>query len=257
MKVNNLDVFLEKIRAGKIPLGPAITFADDAVTELACASGFDFVWVDGEHGQFGREAAMHHIMATRGTGVACLYRVPACDHTEIKRIIDFAPAGIIVPMVMDENDAANAVSYCRYPIHGGTRGVGPRRGHEYGASDFGAYLEASAHDPLVIIQLEHVEAAKRLDRILEVPGIDGIIVGPYDFSMSMKKPGQFHDPEVMEMFDTCCRKIREKGLLLGCYTECDFDLWKKRGVQFMSIKNDTNAMMLGFQQMIERARGKV
>ena len=65
MKVNGLDGFLEKIRAGKMPLGAAITFTDPAVTEVACASGLDFLWFDGEHGEFGRENAMQHLMAVR------------------------------------------------------------------------------------------------------------------------------------------------------------------------------------------------
>ena len=252
--INGLESFLAKIREGRMPLGAAITFTDPAVTEVACASGLDFMWFDGEHGEFGRETAMLHLMAVKGTGVASLYRVPACDHTEIKRIIDFAPAGIIIPMVLTAEDAARAVDACRYPIHGGSRGVGSRRGLDYGAGDAAAYFETSAHEPLVMIQLEHIEAARNLDKILEVPGIDAIIVGPFDFSMSMKKPGQFHDPEFMSVIDDSCRKIREKGLLLGCYTECDFDLWRKRGVQFMAIKNDTNALMLGFRQMMEKAK---
>ena len=252
--INGLESFLAKIREGRMPLGAAITFTDPAVTEVACASGLDFMWFDGEHGEFGRETAMLHLMAVKGTGVASLYRVPACDHTEIKRVIDFAPAGIIIPMVLTAEDAARAVDACRYPIHGGSRGVGPRRGLDYGAGDAAAYFETSAHEPLVMIQLEHIEAARNLDKILEVPGIDAIIVGPFDFSMSMKKPGQFHDPEFMSVIDDSCRKIREKGLLLGCYTECDFDLWRKRGVQFMAIKNDTNALMLGFRQMMEKAK---
>ena len=254
MKCNGLDVFLEKVRAGAMPLGLAVTFTDSAVTELACAAGCDFLWFDGEHGEFGRETAQQHLIAVKGTGVASFYRVPACDHTEIKRIIDFAPAGVIVPMVMDEDDAARAVSYCRYPIHGGTRGVGPRRGHNYGADDFAKYLEESAHDPLVILQLEHVEAARRLDRILEVPGIDSIMVGPYDFSMSMGKPGQFDDPEVSSLLDECCRKVREKGLLLGCYAESGFDAWKRRGVQYMAVRNDTGAMFEGCRLQMARAR---
>lgn len=252
--LNGLEEFLGKIRDGRMPLGAAITFTDPAVTEVACASGLDFMWFDGEHGEFGRETAMLHLMAVKGTGVASLYRVPCCDHTEIKRIIDFAPAGIIIPMVLTAEDAARAVDYCRYPIHGGSRGFGPRRGLDYGAGDAAAYFEKSAHDPLVMIQLEHIEAARNLDAILEVPGIDAIIVGPFDFTMSMKKPGQFLDPEVAKVLDECCRKVREKGILLGCYTERDFDLWRKRGVQFMAIKNDTNAMMLGFQAMMEKAR---
>ena len=254
MSVSNLDEFLGKIRAGKMPLGAAITFTDPAVTEVACASGLDFLWFDGEHGEFGRETAMLHLMAVKGTGVASLYRVPNCDHTEIKRVIDFAPAGIIIPMVMNADDAARAVSYCRYPLHGGTRGFGPRRGLDYGAGNAAAYFEKSAHEPLVMIQLEHIEAARNLDAILEVPGIDAIIVGPFDFTLSMKKPGQFRDPEVTAILDECCRKVKAKGLLLGCYTECDFDVWRKRGVQFMAIKNDTNAMMLGFQTMMAKAK---
>ena len=132
--------------------------------------------------------------------------------------------------------------------------MGPRRGHNYGADDFAQYLDASAHDPLVIIQLEHVDAARRLDKILEVPGIDSIIVGPYDFSMSMKKPGQWDDPEVSATFDECCRKIREKGILLGCYTESGFDVWKRRGVQYMAIRNDTSAMFEGCKLQMARAK---
>ena len=255
MEINGLEVFLGKIRNGEMPLGAAITFTDPAVTELACSSGLDFVWLDGEHGEFGRETAMLHLMAVKGTGVASLYRVPNCDHTEIKRIIDFAPAGVIIPMVLTAEDAARAVDACRYPTNGGSRGFGPRRGLDYGAGDAAEYLEKSAHEPLVMIQLEHIEAARNLDEILEVPGIDAIIVGPYDFTMSMKKPGQFHDPEVVSTLDECCRKVRAKGILLGCYTECDFDLWKRRGVQFMAIKNDTSAMILGFHAMMEKARG--
>lgn len=254
MEINNLEGFLAKIRAGKVPLGAVVTFADSAVTEVACAAGFDFVWFDGEHGEFDRTAAMHHLMAVKGTGAASFYRVPSCDHTEIKKVIDFAPAGIIVPMVMDERDAAKAVAACRYPIHGGNRGTGYRRGLAYGAGDVAQYLAQSAHDPLVVLQLEHIDAARRLDRILAVPGIDAILIGPYDFSMSMGKPGQWHDPEVAAELDECCRKIREKGVLLGCYTECDFDVWRRRGVQFLAIKNDTNAMLEGFRAMMAKAR---
>ena len=254
MKINNLEAFLEKARGGKLPLGCCVTFADPAVTEVAVASGFDFVWIDGEHGEMDRNTAMLHLMAVKGTGVATLYRVPSCDHTEIKKIIDFAPAGIIVPMVMDEQDAARAVSACRYPCHGGDRGCGYRRGWDYGAADTDAYLAASAHDPLVILQLEHIDAAKRLDKILAVPGIDSILVGPYDFSMSMCKPGQFDDPEVKAALDEACAKIKAKGLLLGAYAENCFEDWKRRGIDYMGVKNDTNAMLDGFRSAQALAR---
>lgn len=255
MEINNLERFLEKARTAGPALGACITFSDPAVTEVACASGLDFVWIDGEHGEMDRNTAFLHLMAVKGTGVAAFYRVPACDHTEIKRIIDFAPAGVIVPMVMDEADAAKAVAACRYPVHGGSRGCGYRRGWAYGAADTDAYLEASARDPLVVIQLEHIDAARRLDRILEVPGVDSVMVGPYDFSMSMNKPGQFHDPEVAAALDEACAKVKAKGLLLGAYAEGDFEDWRRRVVDYLGVRNDTNAMMDGFRRAIDSARG--
>lgn len=253
MKQNNLEKFLEKVNGGHMAYGCCITSSDESATEIACAAGFDFVWIDGEHGQMDRNTAMRHLAMVKGTDVASFYRVPSCDHTEIKKVIDFCPAGIIVPMVMDEDDAAKAVAACRYPIHGGNRGCGFRRGWDYGARDADDYLALSAHDPMVIIQLEHVDAALRLDKILDVPGIDSILIGPYDFSMSMGRPGQFDDPEVKAALDACCAKIVAKGILLGTYCESDFDGWRSRGVQYMSVKNDTNAMLAGFQAAIRKA----
>ena len=205
-----------------MPLGAVVTFADPAVTELTAEAGFDFVWIDGEHGEMDRFSAMAHLMAVKGTDCASFYRVPACDHTEIKRV--------------------------------GNRGCGFRRGLAYGAGDFASYWVASKEDPLVIIQLEHIEAVRNLDAILAVPGIGAIVIGPYDLSASMGKEGQWHDPEVAAAYDESCRKVREAGILLGVYTECDFDVWRRRGVQFMAIKNDTNAMLLGYQTMLGKVK---
>lgn len=256
MKINGLEIFLGKVRQGRLAVGCCITFADPAVTEVACDAGFDFIWIDGEHGQMDRNTAFLHMMAAKGSGAATFYRVPACDHTEIKRIIDFAPAGVIVPMVMDEKDAALAVAACRYPCHGGNRGCGYRRGWGYGAADARAYLDSSARDPIVIIQLEHIDAAKRLDAILDVPGVDSVLVGPYDFSMSMGKPGMFDDPEVKAALDEACAKVKARGVLLGTYAETHHDDWLRRGVDYISVKNDTNAMLAGFDAALSSVRGK-
>lgn len=252
MHTNCLNRFLDKIKRGEIPVGAVVTFADAAVTEVVGAAGFDFVWIDGEHGIIDRKTAQDHLIAAQANGLASFYRVPACNHTEIKRIIDLDPDAIIVPMVMNGLDTAHAVSACRYPIHGGDRGCGYRRGLRYGADDVHAYLDEAARRPYVIIQLEHIEAVRNLDAILAVPGVDSILIGPYDLTMSMGKPGMWEDAEVAATFDDCCRRIKAAGKILGVYTECLFDVWKCRKVDYMAIKNDTNAMLLGFQQMLKK-----
>lgn len=252
MRYNNLEKFLTSIKNGKLCTGCCITFTDPAVTEIAAEAGFDFCWIDGEHGILDRNTAFMHIMALKGTSCAPFYRVPACDHTEIKKVIDLAPAGIIVPMIMNEEDARYAVAACRYPT-AGTRGCGMRRGHCYGTVPMEDFQRNSLNDPLVILQIEHIEAVRNLDRILKVPGIGSILIGPYDLSFSMGHPGDFSDPDVISALDEICLKTRQAGILLGAYAETDLSKWiRSRKIQYLGCINDTGALMSGFRQMIEK-----
>lgn len=247
--INNLEIFLEKIHSGVLAVGAVVTFNDPAVTELSADAGMDFLWIDGEHGEMDRNTAMMHLMAIRGTRCASFYRVPSCNHTEIKRVIDFAPAGIIIPMIMNADDAKLAVDACRYPL-AGNRGVGMRRQHHYGVDPVNEdYWEQMRHEPLVILQIEHIEAVRNLDAILAVPGIDSLMIGPYDLSTSIGKSGQFRDPEVMVAIDTVCQKCLAAGKILGAYAESDYDLWKKRGIQYIGVANDTGVLLKGLMAL--------
>lgn len=253
MEINNLEKFLQKIKEGKCPIGGIILSADPSVTELAAEAGFDFVFIDGEHGQIDRQTAMQHLMAVRGTDCASLYRVPDSSHTEIKKVIDFAPAGIIVPMVMNAEEAQAVISAMRYPPVG-NRGCGFRRGTGYGAHDVEPYWESSAAEPLIIIQIEHIDAVRDLDRILALPGLDSILIGPYDLSASMGKHGQWDDPELNAVYDEVASKVKKAGIILGAALGGDYAAWKRRGVDYMAIKDDNCAMIDGFRCAMDRFR---
>lgn len=254
MRYNNLEKFLSSIEQGKLCTGCCITCTDPAITEIAAEAGFDFCWIDGEHGVMDRNTAMLHIMALKGTDCAPFYRVPSCNHAEIKKIIDFAPAGIIVPMIMNEEDARYAVDACRYPLTG-TRGCGYRRGNCYGAMPIPEYLSMSQSDPMVILQIEHIEAVRNLDKILAVPGVGSILIGPNDLSFSLGHPGEWDHPEVIAAIDEICRKTREAGILLGAYTETHFERWiKSRQIQYVCAFTDAGALMNSFRQKIAELR---
>ncbi|MBR0063712.1 MAG: hypothetical protein IJP67_06065 [Oscillospiraceae bacterium] len=170
-------------------------------------------------------------------------------HSEIKKIIDFAPAGIIVPMVMNAEEAKRAIEAMRYPPTG-NRGCGFRRGLAYGAGDFDEYWKASAHDPIVILQLEHVDAYRDLDRILALDGLDSIMIGPYDFSASMGKAGQWDAPELRAIFDDACRRIRAAGVMLGVALDVRAEEWRARGAQWMAVKGDMTALVERWREVI-------
>ncbi|MDD3154691.1 MAG: aldolase/citrate lyase family protein [Victivallaceae bacterium] len=241
MKQNQLHHFLEKIASGKIATGCCVTLADSSVSEIAAAAGMDFCWLDGEHGIIDRYAMLQHVMALQGTDCAALIRVPDCSHTEIKKVIDMAPAGIIVPMVTSVEEAERVVAACRYPLTG-NRGCGFRRAVRFGADPISEYLEDSKREPLVILQIEHIKAVEVLDEILAIPGIDSILVGPYDLSASMGKIGDLHDPQVNQVYDEVCRKTLAAGKILGAYSGPELAPWIARGCQYLGIANDTEAM---------------
>lgn len=235
MQINNLEIFREKL-GKELCLGMIITLADHVVSEVAGDAGFDFTWIDMEHAALNIETTMAHVMAVRGTDCAPFVRVPVNEPWVIKTVLDIAPAAVIIPMVISVEEAKAAVAACKYPPVG-IRGCGVRRATRYGAIPFDDYLKVAETEPMVIIQIEHIDAVKNLDEILKVPGIDSICVGPCDLSGSMGKLNQLDDPEVNAVIDEVCRKTLEAGLLLGT-AGLSQESCIRRGIQWVAVAGD-------------------
>ncbi len=252
MDINNLEKFKTKMASGRACVGSVITMSDPITSELSADCGMDFTWIDAEHGPFSLENIQGHIMALRGTGCAPLVRVAWNDYATIKPVLDLTPAGIIIPMVNSAEEALEAVVSCKYPPQG-RRGCGVRRGTGYGSVPFEKYLQIADSEPMVIVQIEHIDAVSNLDAILEVPGIDSICVGPNDLSGSIGKLGQTSDPEVVQIIEEICRKTRESGLLLGT-ASAPYDTWVKRGVNWIAMTSDWGAMAATMRSIAEAAQ---
>ena len=237
--------FAENLKAGKISLGSVITLSDLTVSELAGDCGMDFVWIDAEHAPHTIDGVMKHLIALRGTGCAGLVRVRANEPMLIKPFLDLAPDGVIVPMVNTPEEAEMAVAACRYPLTG-IRGCGVRRAVRYGAVNFFDYVKRSEKEPMVIVQIEHVEAVRNLDKILKVPGIGSICVGPCDLSGSMGILNRMDDPELNKVLDEICAKVKKAGLVLGTAAG-DFPRWRERGVDWFAGTSDWGAMAAGLR----------
>ena len=237
--------FNENLKAGKISLGAVITLSDLTVSELAGDCGLDFVWIDAEHAPHTIDGVMKHLIALRGTGCAGLVRVRANDPMLIKPYLDLAPDGVIIPMVNTAEEAEKAVAACRYPLTG-IRGCGVRRAVRYGAENFFDYVKRSETEPMVIVQIEHVDAVRNLDKILKVPGIGSICVGPCDLSGSMGILNRMDDPELNKVLDEICAKVKKAGLVLGTAAG-DFPRWRERGVDWFAGTSDWGAMAAGFR----------
>ena len=179
-----------KIINRDITIGSWITVGNNAIAEILANVGFDWLVVDLEHTTISLEQAGELIRTIELSGVTSLVRLTSNDENQIKRVMDAGAQGIIVPMVKNTKDATSAVAATRYPPQG-NRGVGLARAQKYGAS-FKEYLDWQSDvnsGPVVVVQIEHIDAVNNLKQILNVDGVDAFIIGPYDLSCSMGIPG--------------------------------------------------------------------
>lgn len=208
----------QKLLAGESVFGPWIETTSIDNAEILANIGADFIMIDGEHGAMDFETAGRMISQIKYTNTSPLLRVPGNDMFIIKQYLDTGAAGIMIPMVNSKVEAERAVSYCNYPPKG-VRGIGAGRNCLF-ANKLNEYLSYSTEGDgiLVILQIEHIDAANNIDEILTVPGIDIAFVGPFDLSASMNLLGQIDHPKVLEAIDKVLISCKKHSVIPGTIT---------------------------------------
>ncbi|MCI0654130.1 MAG: aldolase/citrate lyase family protein [Methylococcaceae bacterium] len=206
--------FRQKLLRGETLIGTMITLPSSEMVEIMVDAGFDWLFIDCEHASFDSQVAQSLLQAA-GERCPCVIRVPCGQDVWIKKMLDIGASGIIVPQVNSAEQARLAIQSCKYPPQG-TRGVGLGRAHRYGAR-FSEYLNNANSDVAVILQAEHIDAVRCIDEITSLPGLDAILIGPYDLSASLGKIGNVADPEVLEAIDKVRDSCLKKELRLGYF----------------------------------------
>jgi len=200
----------EKLQNKELSIGSWLTIPHQAVIEIMSTAGFEWLTIDMEHSPISIETIMNLIGHIQGNGMQALVRVSKNEEVAIKRVLDAGADGVIVPMIKNKEEAIEAVSFVKYPPLG-KRGVGLNRAQKYGTA-FDTYQDWVNNNAVVIAQIEHIDAVNNLEEIFSVPGIDGIIVGPYDLSASMGFPGQYDREDVkaaLERIDVVAKKLNK------------------------------------------------
>lgn len=248
----------EKLRAGELVLGTGITLSDPTVTE-ALAPDVDFVWIDLEHNATTTETMLAHLIAARAGGTASIVRIPTNDVGWIKRVLDSGAEGIILPRCHSAQEAAEFVSACRYPPMG-TRGFGPRRPMKYGRIGQQEYLRQANLDVFVVVQVETVEILADLDAVLELEGLDSLVLGPQDLSGSMGRLGETTHPEVVAAMKMVASKARAAGKFIGAGLGANPEFGRLLldcGVQWLQAGGDFEYMIRGCRQTFDAIRNSV
>jgi 2-keto-3-deoxy-L-rhamnonate aldolase RhmA len=206
--------FRSRLKRRELLLGTMVTLPTASTAEILADAGFDWLFIDGEHGPL-EVSDILGILQAVGHRIPCLVRVPACDEVAIKKVLDLGADGIIVPQVNSAAQAADVVRLARY-APAGARGVGLARAHGYGFR-FADYV-AGANDRIsVVVQAEHRDSVRDIESICAVDGVDAVLLGPYDLSASYGRMGQIHDPEVTAGIEHVTKTCLSAGMPLGYF----------------------------------------
>ncbi len=245
-----------KLKNLELTLGSWITLGHPAIAEIMANAGFDWLAVDLEHSVITIKEAEELIRVIDLAGSVPLVRLTANNSNQIKRVMDAGAAGIIVPMVKTVDDALQAIEAVRYPTNG-SRGFGLARAQGYGNA-FTEYLNWESTGPIVILQIEHKEAVENLEAILQLDGVDGFIVGPYDLSGSMGIPGHFDHPEFLRSISRIKSVAQDLKVAAGIHVvEPNIDDLKQRiqeSFTFVAYSIDIRILDTGFRQAIDLIR---
>ncbi len=241
-----------KLRNNELTIGSWLTIPHQAVVEIMGSAGFEWLTIDVEHAAIGIQSIANLIGHIQGNGMEALVRVSKNEEVVIKRVLDSGANGVIIPMVNTKDDAERAVSYVNYPPKG-KRGVGLSRAQHYGIG-FDGYRKWLVEEVVIIAQVEHINSVKNLTEILSVDGIDGIIIGPYDLSGSMGKPGKFEDIDVKQAITKVEEICKSKNKPLGYHViQPDFnDILEKINCGYTFLAFSLDFLFLG-----EKARNEM
>ena len=172
-KINN---FAKRLRSGEILIGTLVSLPSSEICELLASIGYDWLFIDAEHGAFNPQQAQAMLQAAAPT--PCLIRVPSDETIWLKKALDIGAAGVIVPQVHTVDQAREIISHCKYTPDG-KRGIGIGRAHKYGI-DFDRYIKYANQETAVVLQAESSEAVDNINDIVKLKGIDAILIGTYD-----------------------------------------------------------------------------
>ncbi|MBI4278190.1 MAG: hypothetical protein HY660_07010, partial [Armatimonadetes bacterium] len=115
MRENRL---LKTLRAGHVATGLVIPILSPDVVELCGHVGFDFAFIDCEHGPIGIQGCQDMVRAADAVGITPIVRIPKDTVHEINRYLDLGAQGVIVPHVNTAADAKRAVAEAQFSPRG-------------------------------------------------------------------------------------------------------------------------------------------
>ena len=232
-------------------IGTWLSVGSPVVAEVAALCGFDWVLLDLEHGSAPEAAIPDQLRALRGSRTKGIVRVGAPHPDLIARVLDWGADGIMVPHVNTIAEAEAVVRAAHYPPRG-------RRGFSrtVRAHDYGLRSPEATPAPVLLAQIETLNAVHAADAIAGVAGIDVLFVGPADLQQDLRH----HPATATADFEECLARVvaaarsagKRAGTLVRDISELPYRL--DQGFTQLAVQSDLALLRDGFSAILRAAK---
>ena len=230
------------LKAGEAVTGPILhEVRSVGMIKLMAAAGHDFVFIDTEHGMYSMETVANLAQMALACGICPLVRPPDLAYHLISRALDAGAQGVIVPRVQNRAEAETVVSFVKYPPVG-RRGAGGDGRNAYERRGVRESIEEANAETLVVLQIESAEGLHNVDEIAAVSGVDVLLIGPNDLSISLGIPGEYETATFRDAIASIVAACQKHGVAIGTLGMSGEQMqpWYEMGFRFLLCNTDGN-----------------
>ena len=237
---------LKLLSNGEVAFGCAIQcYRSPEIAGALAAAGFDYVFIDMEHGGFGFETAQDIIGAAARSGITPVVRVGELLYSLVSRLLDVGAQGIVLPRVEDPRVLEKALTWVKYPP-AGSRGFGILPSYiNYEPRSMNEVIAHMNSNTMTVVQFETVPALERADELLSLPGVDVAMVGPADLSIALGVAGELDHPSMIRAIDRLIVQANSHGVVPGIQTRTveQARFWSGRGMRFVGAGGEHGLLL--------------
>jgi 2-keto-3-deoxy-L-rhamnonate aldolase RhmA len=246
-----------KLEAGGRAYGVTVQLPSPDSVDIVGYTGYDFAWIDAEHGTMDLGDINTLIRAADAVGVDAIVRVP--DHTPsfIQRVLDAGATGIMAPHMKNADIAAAIVAAAKFEPEG-TRGACPAtRAVGHLTENWIVDYQRANRDTLVFGLIEDIEGVENVDAIAQVPGVDGLVFGPFDLAMALGLEGNVTHPDIDAAVTKVIQATHDAGIeyvAIPGFGSGGLEAVAASGSRIINVTGDRGLLYTVFKAQLDEAR---
>ncbi len=236
------------LREDKAVFGTGLVgFAAAPVLRALANAGVQWLFVDMEHSCIDVSDLLESVQFADALGMCSIPRIPALEYHWVARVLDTGSLSVMVPRIETREQAELAVSWAKYPPLG-IRGAGSMAHLSYAPLNWAEGVEIANRESLVVVQIESVKAVDNIESIVTVPGVDAVLLGPLDLSISLGRPDDRTSEASHGAYRKVCRVARAHGVAVGIVcSPSQVRLYYEMGMRLFSVSHVLAYLESGLQ----------